>query len=78
VQRVRGNAFYDYSKVYSKDKLRTLDLKSTGMELFFDTKWWNMLPISFGIRYSYLIDHKKVGWEPHQFEFVLPVDLIPD
>lgn len=78
LQRLRGNLFYDYSRLYSDNKQRSVDLRSTGAELFFDTKWWNALPLSFGIRYCYLIDGDRVNRSKHQFEFVLPLDLIPD
>lgn len=78
VQRLRGNLFYDYSRLYSDNKQRSVDLRSTGAEIFFDTRWWNALPVSFGIRYSYLIDAASVNSGKHQFELVLPVDLIPD
>ena len=78
VQRLRGNLFYDFSRLYSNDRSRSVDLRSTGAEVFFDTKWWNALPLSVGIRYSYLLDGDKVNWSRHQFELVLPLDLIPD
>lgn len=80
-QRVRGNLFYDFTRVYSRDKNNSADLRSVGGELFFDTKWWNQLPVSFGLRLSYLLDdgfsnldRKGNTW----FEFILPIDLIPD
>jgi hypothetical protein len=74
--RVRSNLFYDFSKVYSGDKLSTANLKSVGTELFFDTKWWNQLPVTFGIRYSYLLDAEKFGLNKHQWEIVIPTNLI--
>jgi hypothetical protein len=77
--RVRGNAFYDFTRVYSNDKKRSLDLKSIGSELFFDTQWWNSFPITLGIRYSYLLDAELVGaGNRSRFELVLPIDIIPD
>jgi hypothetical protein len=45
---------------------------SVGGEIYFDTKWWNQYPLSFGFRYSYLLDNELAG--PTQkgvFEFVL-------
>lgn len=75
--RVRGNAFYDYSRIYNKSNTAFM-LRSTGGEVFFDTKWWNSLPVTFGVRYSYLLDAATVGAKsPHVFEVVLPVSLIP-
>ncbi len=74
--RVRSNLFYDFSKVYSRDKLNALNLRSVGTELFFDTKWWNQLPVSFGVRYSYLLDGERFGLNRHQWELVIPTNLI--
>ena len=76
--RVRSNLFYDFSRVYSKDKTRSLDLRSTGAEIYFDTKWWNQLPVTFGFRYSYLLDHDVTGSNKGLFEFIIPLDLIPE
>lgn len=81
LQRLRGNLFYDFTKVYSKNKLATRDLRSTGAEIYFDTKIWNELPVSFGIRGSYLLDK---GFSANDrrgniwFELVLPASLIPN
>ena len=80
-QRLRGNVFYDLTRVYSGDKKNSLDLRSIGGELFFDTKWWNQLPVSFGIRLSYLLDDGFSSLDRKGntfFEFILPLDLIPE
>jgi hypothetical protein len=75
--RVRGNLYYDDSRLFGNSKRTSVSLRSTGGELFFDTKWWNSLPVTFGVRYSYLLDADRVGASsPHLFEFVLPVTLI--
>ncbi len=74
--RIRSNLFYDFTKVYSATKTQTADLRSTGTELFFDTKWWNQLPVSFGLRYSYLLDADRFKLNVNQFEFTLTTDLI--
>jgi hypothetical protein len=77
--RVRGNAFYDFTKVYAKDKITTAGLRSTGAEIFFDTKWWNQLPVTIGFRYSYLLDAEKLGLKRrHSWEIVIPTSLIPE
>ena len=77
--RVRSNVFYDYTKVFSADKFSTAAMRSTGAEVFFDTRWWNQLPVSFGVRWSYLLDNERFGIrDPNVFEFVLPLNLIPD
>lgn len=85
LQRVRGNIFYDYSKVdisrYFSQPAINKSLRSTGAEIYFDTKIWNELPVSFGVRGSYLLDNgftsndrKGNIW----FELILPTSLIPD
>jgi len=81
LQRLRGNLFFDLTRVYSKNKKATRDLRSVGAELYFDSKLWNELPVSFGVRASYLLDN---GFRSNDrkgntlFEFILPLDLIPD
>lgn len=78
-QRLRGNVFYDFTKVYSRNKVNTANMRSVGGEIYFDTKWWNQLPVSFGFRVSHLLDN---GFSPQDkkgnnwFEFILPVNLI--
>jgi hypothetical protein len=78
-QRVRANVFYDYTigKVaYSNGARLNTAFRSTGAELFFDTKWWNELPLNFGFRYSHLLDRDLFGAAgSERFEFILPVNL---
>jgi Tol biopolymer transport system component len=74
--RLRANGFYDFTHVsYYRDD-RYLELRSTGAELFFDTKWWNEYPVSFGIRYSRLLDGERQGLGANQWEFILPINLL--
>jgi hypothetical protein len=78
IQRIRANAFYDFTKVYSKTKTVTVNQRSSGMEFYFDTNWWNQYPLTFGFRISKLLDndlftHNKGTF----FEFILPVSIIP-
>ena len=78
LQRVRGNIFYDYTKVYSRDKKTTRNQRSVGGELFIDTKWWNQYPLTFGFRVSKLLDKDQFnGLKGTIVEFVLPVSIIP-
>jgi hypothetical protein len=78
-KRVRSNFFYDHSRVYSRNKTQSRDLRSAGVELFADTQWWNMLPLTIGVRYSYLLDNDfDRGLGRVRFELALPLDLIPD
>ncbi len=78
--RVRANLFYDHTFLhdYYRDH-RTFEtsLRSTGTEVFFDTRWWNQLPVSFGFRYSHLLDRDLFGGTGRErFEFILPVNLL--
>ncbi len=76
--RLRANLFYDYSRSrtlhaqgYFPDYYR-----SAGAELFFDTKWWNEYPLTFGIRYSRLFDADPLDpSRTHLVELVLPLQL---
>jgi hypothetical protein len=83
--RVRANAFYDHTignvafRNNQTNQLfrRDVDFRSAGTEIFFDTKWWNELPISFGIRYSRLLDTDLFGTAgKNRFELILPLNLI--
>jgi hypothetical protein len=77
--RVRANAFFDFTRVHDFDntnQLVTRDFKSFGYEFYFDTKWWNQLPLTIGIRYSHLLDADIDGRSPNQWELVLPVNLL--
>jgi hypothetical protein len=78
--RLRGNAFYDASWVRSLRMQKTTPLRSVGMELFFDTKWWNQVPVTFGVRYARLLDADAMPKPPNPnfWEFIIPIDLIPD
>ncbi len=78
LSRIRGNAFYDFTKVYSRDKTQTRDQRSVGGEIFIDTKWWNQYPLTFGFRVSHLLDPDQFDlFKGTRFEFVLPVSIIP-
>ena len=77
--RIRANVFYDFTRAQdfnASGQLRTRDFRSFGQEVYFDTKWWNQLPISIGIRHSYLFDPDIEGRTPDQWEIVLPVNLL--
>ena len=77
--RIRANLYYDYTRAldFTINGARFQpEYRSYGTEIYFDTKWWNQLPISFGIRYSRLIDPDFEGRGPNQWEFILPVNLL--
>jgi hypothetical protein len=77
--RVRANLFYDNSTMKSLRTGTETVLRSVGTEIYFDTRWWNQQNVSFGFRYSRLLDADKYINPPsvNQWEFVLPVNLIP-
>ncbi len=78
-QRVRINLFYDFTRINDfavNGRFIAGNFRSTGAELFFDTRWWNQQPASFGIRYSYLLDAETQNASPHQWGFILPLDLL--
>ncbi len=78
-QRIRGNLFYDYTRVndfYSNGNPFNGNFRSAGIEVFFDTKWFNEESVTFGIRYSYLLDPDIYGGTGrNRIEIVLPVSL---
>ena len=78
--RVRGNLFYDDMSLKSLRNKRVFNLRSIGSEIYFDTKWWNQQAVSFGFRYSRLLDtgifQNKPN--PNRFEFIMPLNLLPD
>ncbi|MBS1947747.1 MAG: hypothetical protein JST47_08265 [Bacteroidetes bacterium] len=77
--RIRANLFFDYTKVcdfYTNSSRFNAQYKSFGTEIFFDTKWWNQLPVSFGFRYAHLLDNDFLGRGPNQWEFILPINLL--
>jgi hypothetical protein len=80
VQRIRSNFFYDAMWVKSLRTGIKTGLRSTGVEIFFDTKWWNQQPVTFGVRYSRLIDADQFvnKINPNRWEFILPMNLIPN
>ena len=77
--RLRANLFYDYTHAqdfYTNRAIYTAEFRSFGSEIYFDTKWWNQLSITFGIRYSHLLDPDFEGRGPNQWELILPLNLL--
>lgn len=78
-KRIRGNAFFDYTHVkdfYNDGSPFKANFRSTGLEVFFDTQWFNQEAVSFGIRYSRLLDQDIFGGSGrNRIEIVLPVTL---
>jgi hypothetical protein len=78
-RRIRLNAFYDYTSGKSLRTGKTYPFNTVGSEMFFDTKWWNQLPLSIGVRYSHLLDENLGGSRTtsNRWEIILPVNLLP-
>ncbi|MEO6894882.1 MAG: hypothetical protein ABI136_07560 [Ginsengibacter sp.] len=78
--RVRSNIFYDDTKVndfYSNHNSYSRFFRSAGTEITFDTKWWNEVSISFGIRYSRLLDKDLYGGKGNnRWEIILPINIL--
>lgn len=78
--RVRGNVFYDYTRIthsfIGPPEPLSFNFTSTGAEIYFDTKLWNEYSITIGLRYSRLLDKNPfVDRTPNQWEIVLPTNL---
>ncbi|MEN9571413.1 MAG: hypothetical protein RL172_2644 [Bacteroidota bacterium] len=82
VQRIRANLFYDYGNMLIKfrpGQFATFKNRSTGAELYLDTKVWNSLPVSVGFRYSRLLDTDLTNpGAVNRWEVFLPFNIIPD
>ncbi|GEO07637.1 hypothetical protein SAE01_01330 [Segetibacter aerophilus] len=75
-KRLRANAFHDLTRVKSLRTGNKFLFNLVGGELFFDTKWWNQQDVSFGIRYSRLLDYGTLGLkQPNKWEIILPIGL---
>jgi hypothetical protein len=79
LQRIRGNAFYDYT--YATDFFTGGNqfkgtFRSAGAEVYFDSMLFNEGAVSFGFRYSYLIDRDTFGGNGrNRFEIIVPVTV---
>ncbi|MGN6533637.1 MAG: hypothetical protein ACTHK0_17980 [Ginsengibacter sp.] len=78
--RVRANLFYDDTEVKdftSNHSPFSQSFRSTGTEINFDTKWWNEVNVSFGFRYSRLLDKDLYGGKGYnRWEIILPVNIL--
>jgi len=78
LQRIRANIFYDFTKIKGKKTPYKKDMQSIGTEIYFDTKWWNSYPLTFGMRGGYLLTKDpQIPNRKFFFELVLPVSLLP-
>jgi hypothetical protein len=76
--RIRTNLYYDDTRAmdFFNGSPYNFRFRSFGSEVYFDTQWWNELPISFGIRYSRLLDPDFEGRGPNQWELILPLNIL--
>ena len=80
-QRIRANAFYDYTNAKARlnNVLTEIKSRSTGAEIYFDTKIWNAYPVSFGVRFAHLLDTDILNPSvKNRWEIIIPIGLIPD
>ncbi len=75
IMRIRANLFYDYSRITDDQLTHPFLFTSTGTEIYFDTKWWNELPVNIGLRYSRLLNKDLFGRNSNQWQIVLPTNL---
>lgn len=77
--RLRGNVFYDYTHgtdFYTNGTNFKADFRSAGAELYFDTQWFNESQITFGLRYTYLLDKDIFGGAgSNRFTLILPLSI---
>ncbi|MFM9021474.1 MAG: hypothetical protein ACKOOA_09135, partial [Sediminibacterium sp.] len=75
--RVRAALFYDHTIGVSRRTGQQRLFNSAGTEVYFDTRWWNQLPVTIGFRYSRLL---QPNWQPgtgrNRWEIILPVNLL--
>lgn len=76
--RIRANVFFDYSRAHlTNDATNTESIQlynSAGGELIIDSRLLNYFEMTFGFRYSYLLNDDQ--WEndlKHSFEFFIPL-----
>jgi len=72
VQRVKTNFFFDYSRAqFEEFQISDILNRSAGVELTFDFRFFRVLDLNMGVRYSFLIDDENVSSNRNQFEFIL-------
>lgn len=80
-QRIRANGFYDHTSAKARvnNLLTEIKNRSTGAEVYFDTKIWNAYPVSFGVRFSHLLDKDLLNpLVKNRWEIIIPIGIIPD
>lgn len=79
-QRIRGNLFFDYTRANDFNitgKPVQANFRSAGLEVYFDTKWFNQTAITFGLRYSHLLDDNIFSNDNNRdrIELIVPLTL---
>ena len=75
----RGSFDYTNAKARVNNLLTEIKSRSTGAEIYFDTKIWNAYPVSFGVRFSHLLDKDLLNpTVKNRWEIIIPIGLIPD
>ncbi len=79
LMRIRGNLFYDHTEAshfYVDGSKFKGTFRSVGATLYLDTKFFNEQPLTFGLRYSHLLDRDLFGGAgQNRFEIVMPVSI---
>jgi hypothetical protein len=81
VLRLRGYLYYDHThatqtRFYTNGASFNGNFRSAGAAVFFDARIFNQQSISFGIRYSHLLDTDQFGGNgKNRIELVLPVAI---
>ncbi len=71
-KRIKANLFYDYGQAKIDLFNKTIDYQSTGVELILDNTLLNVLPISFGVRGSYLLSKDPANLDKkHSLSFFI-------
>jgi len=79
-QRIRANTFFDYNSARARVNgiLTEIKNRSVGAEIYFDTKVWSSLPVSFGVRFAHLLDTDLLNpGVKNKWEIIIPIGLIP-
>ncbi|ANW95634.1 hypothetical protein AXE80_04785 [Wenyingzhuangia fucanilytica] len=79
-KRIKANLFYDYgvgklNNENIKNEFKSQTYNSIGTEILFDNVYFNVLPISAGVRYSHLLKENLIGNSSGGFQFILATNL---
>jgi hypothetical protein len=68
----RANLLYSLTSM--GNKVNALTMNSIGVEITFDSKWFNLVPITWGVRYNYLLGSVDKIVKGNQIEmFMYPI-----